>query len=208
MNNILIIGDSFAADWTVKYPTAIGWPNLLAENYNVVNLAQAGVGEYKIYQQLCSIDDISKFDLVLISHTSPYRINTTRHPVHHNDPLHKNADLIFSDIEYHKKSIKRWFNTSLTTAFNFFKYHNNEEYQETIYTLIRKQITDMIGKNTSIVVTTSLVPEKFKIEKNFLDVSDIQIKNPGLTNHMSDIGNKLVYDAIVKKMTTIKGDKE
>ena len=50
MNNILIIGDSFAADWTVKYPTVVGWPNLLAKNYNVVNLAQAGAGEYKIYQ--------------------------------------------------------------------------------------------------------------------------------------------------------------
>jgi hypothetical protein len=28
---ILIIGDSFAADWSVKYNDYAGWPNLLAQ---------------------------------------------------------------------------------------------------------------------------------------------------------------------------------
>jgi hypothetical protein len=208
MNNILIIGDSYAADWTKKYPDVMGWPNMLAQKYNVINLAQAGVSEYKIYKQLCSIDNISKFDLILISHTSPYRINTRYHPIHYNDVLHKNADLIFSDIEYHKKSIFRWFNKSLTTAFNFFKYHNDDEYQETVYLLLKKQIADTIGKTNSIALTNTIVPEKFKIEKNFLDFSEMQLKHPGLVNHMSDIGNRLIYNAIVQKITTIKGDKE
>jgi len=221
MNNILIIGDSFAADWTIKYPNAVGWPNLLAKEYNVVNLAQAGVGEYKIYQQLCSVDDIGKFDLILISHTSPYRINTKRHPVHHSDPLHKNADLIFSDIEYHKKSIFTWFNKSLITAFNFFIYHSDDEYLETVYALLRKQIYEMVGATNSIVLTNFNVPEKFIIEKHFLNFKNTQLTCPGVANHMSDIGNKIVYDTLAakikelglkdfknnkKEITTIKGD--
>ena len=48
---ILICGDSFAADWTVKYPGQ-GWPNMLAEIHEVTNLAQAGCSEYKILKQL------------------------------------------------------------------------------------------------------------------------------------------------------------
>ena len=48
---ILICGDSFAADWTIKYPGQ-GWPNMLSQQYEIVNLAQAGCSEYKILKQL------------------------------------------------------------------------------------------------------------------------------------------------------------
>ena len=99
MKKILVVGDSFAADWTKKYPEGHGWVNLLSAEYAVTNLAQAGVGEYKILQQIKSVPDIQMFDLVLISHTSPYRIHTRKHPVHHADPLHNHADLIMEDIE-------------------------------------------------------------------------------------------------------------
>ena len=60
---ILIVGDSFAADWAIKYKSISGWPNLLAEKFEVVNLAQAGVSEYKIYQQVLSVTNIKEFDL-------------------------------------------------------------------------------------------------------------------------------------------------
>ena len=88
---ILICGDSFAADWTVKYNDYLGWPNLLAQNYNVKNIAQAGVGQFKIYKQLQSVN-IKDFDVVISSYTSPYRVHTYNHPVHSNDLLHKNCD--------------------------------------------------------------------------------------------------------------------
>ena len=45
--NVLIAGDSFAAEW----PGSNGWVKLLAKKYNVKNVAQAGVSEYKILQQ-------------------------------------------------------------------------------------------------------------------------------------------------------------
>ena len=61
---VLVVGDSFAADWSVKHKNSVGWPNLLAKDFDVTNLAQAGVSEYKIYQQVLSVDTC-QFDLVL-----------------------------------------------------------------------------------------------------------------------------------------------
>ena len=107
--HVLIVGDSFAADWSAKHCDLFGWPNLLAKHHTVTNLAQAGVSEYKIYKQLISVD-LSQFDLVIVAHTSPYRVVTRSHPVHYNNSLHKHADLLFGDIEYHyKKNIQRIF---------------------------------------------------------------------------------------------------
>ena len=96
---VLICGDSFAADWTVKY-TGKGWPNLIAENYTVTNLAQAGCSEYKIYLQLASAN-LDQYDAIIVSHTSPNRLPVEVHPVHSNDPLHKNSDLIYTDLKGH-----------------------------------------------------------------------------------------------------------
>jgi hypothetical protein len=95
---VLIVGDSFAADWRVKYPDQLGWPNLLAQEYSVTNLAQAGCSEYRIYQQL-KTTNIDHFDLILVSHTSAYRIYTEYHPARRDTALHKNCDLLYSDIE-------------------------------------------------------------------------------------------------------------
>jgi hypothetical protein len=94
---VLIAGDSFAADWRVKYPNQTGWPNLLAEKYDTTNIAQAGVSEYKILKQIQNVD-LSKYDSVIISHASPNRVHCLSHPVHSNDTLHKDSDLIYTDL--------------------------------------------------------------------------------------------------------------
>ena len=61
---ILIAGDSFAALWP---DASKGWVNLLAEKFDVLNVAQAGVSEYKIYKQIINLD-INQFDCVIVSH--------------------------------------------------------------------------------------------------------------------------------------------
>ena len=204
---ILIIGDSFAADWTVKYSNNLGWPNQLAKQHDVVNLAQAGVGEYKILKQIQSVETIQSYDCVIVSHTSPLRVNTRQHPVHHNDKLHHNADLMLADVEYH---YTRWwrllnpFNTALRTARNFFFYHFDEQYQNTIYKLLREEIARQIGTVPCIVVSNLCIDSQFIIEDCVVDLVEIQQKHPGLINHLSTQGNDLVFDIISNKIKSIR----
>ena len=190
---ILIIGDSFAADWSVKYAEYKGWPTLLAEKYSVVNLAQAGVSEYKIYRQLAGVD-LNKFDLVIVSHTSPLRVHTKRHPVHANDTLHKNADLIVADIEYHHSKIKNFFNWSLKSAYRFFIDHYDIEYFETTYQLLRDQINQILKNKTVIVIANFPGLEKFTHEQIVLHFTT----DGGIINHMTKQGNQTIYQQLVK----------
>lgn len=195
---ILIIGDSFAADWSVKYNEYKGWPNLLAEQYSVVNLAQAGVSEYKIYKQLVDVN-LDKFDLVIVSHTSPLRVATRRHPVHANDSLHKNADLIFTDIEYHRSKIKNFFNRALQSAYRFFIDHYDPEYFEVTYQLLRDKINQILKDKTVIVISNLPGLEKFTNEKNVLTF----VPDGGVINHMTQQGNQQIYQQIVNTINLL-----
>ncbi len=186
---ILICGDSFAADWTVKYNDYLGWPNLLAQNYNVKNIAQAGVGQFKIYKQLQSVK-IKDFDVVISSYTSPYRVHTYSHPVHANDLLHKNCDLLANDIEYFVNKQKD--NESLITAKNFFKYHFDFDYYNEIYQILVEKCNSIIGDTNHIQISNlDYVTDKW---------IDIISKNKGLINHLSEKGNKLVFNKLVNML--------
>jgi isopropylmalate/homocitrate/citramalate synthase len=130
---LLICGDSFAADWTVKY-NDVGWPNMLANDYKITNLAQAGCGEYKIYKQLVSVN-LDEYDAIIVSHTSPTRIYINSHPVHAHDLLHKNSDLIYADIVEHAKS-----NKSLKPIVDYFENYFDLEYAMFVHTLLCEKI--------------------------------------------------------------------
>ena len=93
--DLLIVGDSFAVD----NDNTQSWQNKLKVDYNVVNTAQSGISEYKIYKQL--VDQIEKqWNQIIIVHTSPYRVHTRKHP------LHAHGDLMYSDIEHHASKFK------------------------------------------------------------------------------------------------------
>lgn len=201
MNNLLIIGDSFAADWTVKYQL-LGWPNLLAQSYKVTNIAQAGVSEYKILKQIQSVD-MSMYDCVIVSHTSANRIATRKHPIHCNDKLHHSADLIFTDIEYHASRLKNIFNNSLRTAKNFFTYHYDQEYQDTVYSLMRKEVNEIIGSTPCIVVSNLIIDDKFITEKHYINIYKIQQEHPGLANHLDEAGNQMVFEQLTEKINEV-----
>lgn len=195
LSNILIIGDSFAADWSTKYNDYLGWPNLLAEHHQVTNLAQAGVSEYRIYQQLQSVEDLSIFDVVIVAHTSPLRVPTRRHPVHGDDVLHKDSDLIYSDIEYHSNSLCNIFNQRLRAARNFFRYHYDDEFFEDSYWLLREKINTILADK--LVITLATVRDCTATEKYVLDL----LSTPqGLINHYSKEGNQIVYNIVMCKI--------
>lgn len=189
MKKILICGDSFAADWTVKYPSE-GWPNLLAKDYNVTNLAQAGCSEYKIYKQLLSVD-LSKFDHIVVFHTSPNRLYTNKHPIHHNDILHSNSDLIYNDIKEHSK-----INKELLPIVEYFEQHFDLDYAYFIHNLLCEKIENLLSVH-NVIHATGIDWAGLHLFDNMIDFSKLAITNKGYTNHFDLSGNHYVYKTIV-----------
>ena len=198
---VLIVGDSFAADWTAKYPTGKGWCNLLAERYDVTNLAQAGCCEYRILKQLKENYVLENFDTVIVVHTSPYRLYTRKNPIQNRDLLHKNSDLIYTDIEYHANLWKNWFNKPLQTALKFFEYHYDSDYAEAIYVLIRKEIAEILSDTKTITIATPIVDAKFVIENPVIEIPQEQLRINSL-NHLSEEYNYFIFNKICDELRT------
>ena len=191
MKKILICGDSFSADWTVKYQ-GMGWPNMIAQEYQVTNLAQAGCSEYRIYQQLISAN-INEYDAVLVSHTSPNRIYVKEHPVHKNDALHKDACLIYTDIKEHAKT-----NPELQSIVEFYEQYFDLDYAMFTYNLICEKIDRMFDNYQGRVIhITNLPRDGLYVFDNMLFFTDLMGKKyKGLMNHYNEAANKIVYNKI------------
>ena len=187
MKKILILGDSFACNWASE-SNNIGWPELLANNFKITNLAQAGVSEYKIYKQLQSVD-IDNFDFVIISHTSSYRIPIETHPSYQPGDLHENCDLIFSDIESKRKN-----NKILDTAYNFYKNLFWNEYFEFTSNLIYHKIKELTPNSIHITFFDEFYDD------SVLKLESIFKSNRGNVNHLDEEGNKQVYNILLNKL--------
>ena len=194
MTQILIIGDSFSSDWSKKYNDYPGWPNLLAQDHNITNLSQPGCSEYRILQQLESVD-LNDYDFVIVSHTSPSRIYTRQHPIHYGDLLHNNSDLIFTDIEYHASKLKNWLNRSLKAAKGFFVHHYDMEFYDYVYNKIRDDIHDRLYDKPTLIVNHLQCLEHYK-RSNLIDFSSMLAIRSGLINHFSAEGNRIIYKKI------------
>jgi len=179
---VLLCGDSFAADWSVKYHDTCGWPNLLSKKTELSNIAAAGCSEYSIWKQLRSVD-LKQFDKVIISHTSPYRIYVKQHPIHKDDVLHKHADLIYSDsVEHRLDTVRDWFE-------NYF----DLKYAIDIHQMIMQEINRMGDNILHIGHMEISAPYDFE----FIDFSDLWKKYPGDINHYSNVGNKKVCQRLL-----------
>jgi len=188
---ILICGDSFAANWQVKYPDKKGWPNLLADKYDVTNIAQAAVSEYKILQQIKSID-LSKFDTVLVSHASPNRIHCKLHPIHANNVLHKDSDLIYTDLLAHKDD------SDCQLAVDFFERYFELDYYHDISNLICKEILSILDNYELNQIHLINVNKKqlYNVLSDYYDINRIFVKNRGDINHLTPKGNQLMFNKV------------
>ena len=170
---ILIAGDSFAADWTIKN-SKTGWVNYITD---VVNIAQAGVGEYKILKQLQS-RDLSLYTHIIVSHTSPYRIHTSHNPLHINDSLHYACDFIYEDVKGRLPDVEKFF----TEYFDL-------DYANCIHNLLKKEIDSIINKYEINVIDT----ESLELRKVFKT-------NRGQVQHLDEVGNKLIYKRLQERL--------
>ena len=179
---VLIAGDSFGADWSIKYKSAEGWPNLISNNHLVTNLAQAGVGEYKILKQIQSVN-LQSFDQIIVCHTSPYRIHTVKHPDHFQDILHHNSDIVINDL-YHQPQKPE--NQCLK---DFIKYHYDIEYFESIHMMLAERIR-------------AKTPKAIHISIFDLQIADIKCFNDlcvpnQIPNHMTAENNQKVAEYLM-----------
>ncbi len=185
---ILIVGDSFASDWTLKNITFKGWVNLLADTYSVTNIAESGVSEYKIWQQL-ETTKLKNYNWIIVSHTSPYRLHTKSHPIKYKSVLHTNSDMLYGDIEYHASKWKNIFNKSLRTAYNWFIYHYDKTYQENVYQLICNKIDNILSKHNNIQI------DNFDPDTKHLNYMKYCTPNSGV-NHFDQKTNHMIYQQI------------
>lgn len=190
MTKILICGDSFAADWS-RYGSLIGWPNLLAEQYDVTNLAQAGCGEYKIYLQLKSVH-LSDFDAIIVSHTSPNRLYVKNHPVHKG--MHVDSDLIYADIKAHSKK-----DASLAPIVDYFEKYFDLHYAEFVHSLICKEIDELLDKHNVIHMTGFDWSELYQFP-DIISFESIASSGKNYANHFNAEGNKMVFESIMARL--------
>jgi len=193
---ILICGDSFAADYTVKY-TDKGWVNYLAEKHCVLNLAQAGCGIYKIYKQLYSqIENLKTYDRVIISHTSPYRIHVESHPLYNNDLLHKECDFIYEDLVCKKEKY-----TEITCVVDYFEKYFSLEHAKFTHFLTCEKIENIIDTNgincLHIAHTDWTGLYNFK---NMLNFHHYFKKYRGNINHYNAKGNEKIFKSVSERL--------
>lgn len=186
MKKILVTGDSFAADWSsreIEYP---GWVNLLASTHNVTNVAQAGVGEYKILKQLKN-SSIQDYDIVIVSHTSHSRIHSNTSL--HSTALHSNCDLIFTDV----------IDSNIKEAEWFFKHVYDDIYYQDIYRLIRTEI-NKITSSIPTVHIDSFYTNFCNEELDVIETGALWRSNRGKVNHMTEKANKELYDKVILRI--------
>jgi|TARA_R110000803_G_C11863449_1_gene307484 hypothetical protein len=196
---ILICGDSFAADYTVKY-SGKGWVNYIAEKNHVVNIAQAGCGEYKIYKQLYSqIKNLKNYDRLIISHTSPYRIHVENHPFYAEDLLHKNCDFIYNDVADKKEQC-----AELACVAEYFENFYNLEYAKFTHSLICEKIetiVDTAGIQCLHIANTEW--NDLYNFKNMLNFYNHFLNYRGIVNHYSDEGNRIIFQDVLERLEKI-----
>lgn len=193
MKSILIAGDSFAADWSLKYNQK-GWPNFLASKFRVKNVAQAGCSQYKIYKQLTS-NDLKSYDTIIISHTSPYRLYCKENLLHQNDVLHDQSDYIYSDIVGNIDRDKK-----LVVLKDYFENFFDTDYAEFSHNLLCKEI-DQLTKNYHVIHISFFDYTNLYQFPRFLDMHYLYKEHSGLINHLTYEGNQKVFQKILHQIT-------
>jgi NADH dehydrogenase/NADH:ubiquinone oxidoreductase subunit G len=114
------------------------------------------------------------------------------------------ADLIYTDIDYHSNKLKNIFNKSLKAAVLFYKYHFDPEYFETTYQLLREKINSILKDKKTIIISNLKRDTNYENENIVLDYSNYHNTEGGLVNHFSEKGNQEIYQNLIKILNSLK----
>jgi hypothetical protein len=165
---ILIAGDSFSA----VYDNKSEWWQF----EDCKNISQKGSSEFKILKSLQK-ENLSKYEKIIVCHTSPYRIYTEDNIINNGD--HTNGCYLINDLLHKKSDIK-------TAAKLYTKYFFNEEYVLWSYYKVMDEIKNL----------TSSIHISFFNVQNVISLRHIYEKNMGNICHMTPEGNKVVHEQI------------
>lgn len=191
---ILLCGDSFAADWQRKWPQRQGWPNFLAQHYDVENRAQAGCSEYRIWQQLRGCD-LDRYHAVIVSHTSPNRVYVREHPVHRGDALHGHSDFIYADVAAHADRHRE-----LASMVDYFERWFDVDHARDMHGLICEKI-DHITQGARVIHVTHIDWQGLYEFPDHVRCADIFERHRGNANHYDARGNEMVLRRILERLT-------
>ena len=192
-SKILICGDSFAADWSVKYH-GVGWTTMLEQDYQVRNVAQAGCSEYKIHCQLHK-EKITDYAAVIIWHTSPYRIPVTQHPLHFGDCLHHHSDLLYSDIKAQDDD-----HPELNCIVEFYEKYFDTAAAEFTHNLICEHIEIRTHGHPCVIHAHAMPWNGLYKFRSVIDFQSVFKQHRGLINHFTNEGNQIVYNKIKDRL--------
>ena len=186
---LAIFGDSFG--YVRPLDSFPSWASRLQNLHDVKNYCQCGVSQYRIMQQIKSTD-LSKFDKIIITHTSPTRVFVRNNPIHINSETHQNCDLLLADIEQRKDKFSQ-------AALNYFKYIFDMKYALDIHNLICKEIDELVATYDPIHITHFDYHRCYEF-KNMINFHDLWLKNRGPVSHYNEQGNNKIFSILSQKL--------
>lgn len=168
------------------------WVDLLSQHYEINNHCQCGVSEYKILQQLKNAD-LSKYNQIIITHTSPTRTFIRYNPLHQDSLYHKNCDIILSDIEQRNDQFSQ-------ACKQYFRYIFDYDYALDIHNMICKEINTLTCDHQVLHITHFDYSGCGVFDK-LLNFYPTWIANRGEVNHYNQEGNLTVYKTIMKEIS-------
>lgn len=183
---LLLCGDSFSYDHGIDH----SWPTRLSRVHQIDNLSQCGCGEYKIRSQITS-RDLSQYDAVLIFHTSPNRVHYGYPNTMHADQFHTSADLLFSDVEYHRHK-----NIVAQTAYDYFLNIFDPRYYCYVHDLICADIDQKTKSYRTYHFTAFDYSGLYQFDNNLIELYNTWNANRGDINHLNISGHHEFFNQI------------
>ena len=190
MERLIIFGDSFGVQKTLELFNS--WVTLLDNHFEIENRCECGVGQYKILQQLKNTD-LTKFDKILITHTSPTRVYVKDNPIHKNSVYYKNCDILFADIENHVDEFS-------VACKLYFKHIFDFNYAIDIHNMICQEIDKLCKGKTTIHMTNFDYTNMYSFP-NLINFYPLFLKNKGEVNHYNEVGNNKIYQTLLTELS-------
>ena len=186
---IALFGDSFGVQKMEEEFDS--WVTMLNKHIDIDNFCKSGIGEYKILKQIQQTD-LSVYDKVLITHTSPNRVYVKFNPLHQDSQYHKDCDIIYSDIENNSDKFS-------IAGQLYFKHIFDFEYAKDIHIMICKEIEKLINHKISMHITHFDYNELYNFP-DMINFYPLFLKNRGTVNHYNKKGNITVFQTLLDKL--------